>query len=356
MGQCPDNCQSANRHTHFNGEVLDTVKRVLGAGLVVALCATLGACSTGTGSEAKDDGPTFPDQRIEYTVPFGPGGGTDLISRKLAAVAEPILGQQVVIVNKPGGSGTIGPSEVMRAKPDGYTIGLSNNQGAVFTPMTVDLPYDGPEDYQPIIKLSELPCVLVVRDDSPYKTLADFTKAAQADPGSLTIGVAGKLTACDLVWQGQFAKEANVEAVTAPFTGGAGEAATALLGGKTDGFLGDIIAVLPHIRSGDMRALVVFQEKRHSLLKETPSIVEAGYSNTLPITYFVMGPAGMPKSVVDTLYSSFAEAIKSAEFQDWAAGTGYVLDPKGPADLLAELQSQRAQYEKIISVLGVGKK
>lgn len=335
------------------------MKRVVGIGLVVTLYVTLAACSTGTGNNSSDgsnDGPKFPDHRIEYTVPFGPGGGTDLISRKLADVAEPFLGQQVVIVNKPGGSGTIGPSEVMQANADGYTIGLSNNQGAVFTPMTVDLPYDGPEDYQPIIKLSELPCVLVVRSDSPIQSLDDFTKAAQANPGSLTIGVAGKLTACDLVWQGQFAKEAKVDAVTAPFTGGAGEAATALLGGKTDGFLGDIIAVLPHIRSGDMRALVVFQKERHPLLKETPSIVEEGYANTLPIMYFVMGPARMPKKVVETLYSAFAKAIKSSEFQEWAAETGYLLDPKGPDELLAELQSQRAEYEKIISVLGVGKK
>jgi tripartite-type tricarboxylate transporter receptor subunit TctC len=241
----------------------------------------------------------------------------------------------------------------MHAKADGYTIGLSNNQAAVFTPKISKLPYKGPEDYQPIIKLSELPCVLTVRADSPYKSPEEFIQAAKKDPGKLRVSVAGKLTACDLVWQGQFAKEAGINVITAPFTGGAGEAATALLGGQVEASLGDITAVMPHVRAGKMRAIAVFQKERHPLLPDTKSIVEAGYSNTLPITYFVMGPKGMDPKVLETLVAKLREAIAKPAFQEFAKTAGYRLDPKGPDELLAELKAQRADYEKIIAALNI---
>ena len=174
----------------------------------------------------------YPNRDITLIVPYNPGGSTDPLARQYAAQLEKILRAKVNTENKPGGSGTIGMGVVVRAKPDGYTLGLATNSIMAYQPLVNSgLAFNTTNDYQPIVKLIDLPNVLFVRGDAPWKTFKDFMADARKNPGRIRVSVAALRGTNDLVMQ-QFNMLAGVKLVMVPFTGGAGEATVALLGGR----------------------------------------------------------------------------------------------------------------------------
>lgn len=320
--------------------------------VVLAACGTTGVTPSG-GTSSPGNGDNYPSRAVTWIVGFDPGGGQDTISRQVVEGAKPHFDAEINVLNRPGASGTIGVGEVLKADPDGYTIGISNNQTVLFSPQIINLSFKGLDDFQPIVKLAEVPCVLAVKKDAPWKTTEEFLTDARQRPGAIRAAVAGRYSMCDLTWLGQFAPQANIDVTTVPFTGGSAEAAAAVLGGQVEAFVGDAIAVNGFIQSGDMRPLLVLQDKRHFLFPDTTSMGDLQMEPPLPLVYFVLGPKGMDPKVVETLRDAFTAAMSTPEFDKFAKANGYQIDPLGPDELRAQLLDQQETFTKLIDELQI---
>lgn len=296
----------------------------------------------------------YPASPITYVVPFGAGGATDRVSRLLAELSEPLLGQKVVIINRPGASATIGTSEIFRAQPDGYTIGLTFDNALNFQPLRVRLPYRGVGDFQPIFRIGAVPFTLVVRADAPWRTLGDYVSEARVRPGNLRAGVSGKLTPPDLVAQ-LFKQAAGIDVTTVPFTGGGAESIAALLGGHAESAIEGAAGVVPHIEAGKLRALAVFSTVRLPTLPDVPTALERGYDVTLPTIHVVVGPRGLSPEVVTKLNRTFSDVWRLPAFQTYLRTNGYapVPHPADPDELRTELEGTAAMYGRIARLLSL---
>ncbi len=281
----------------------------------------------------------YPNRDITFIVPYGPGGSTDPISRQFAGQLAKELKATINVENKPGGSATVGTGQVIRAKPDGYTIGLSSNSALAYQPLVNKaLAWKSPSDYQSIVSLVYLPAIISVKADSPYKTLEDLLNAARKNPGKVRVAVSGYRTAPDLVIQ-ELNKVAKLKLATVPFTGGGGEALVALLGGRVEAVSGYAPTVRAHVAAGTVRVLASFSKEKYPLFPNAESVVQAGYNVTLPADYGIIGPKGMPKDVTDKLNKASLKVANSKEFAEFAKKMGLaldVLDSKGMDQKLIE--------------------
>jgi tripartite-type tricarboxylate transporter receptor subunit TctC len=294
----------------------------------------------------------FPVKPINLIVPFGPGGPTDIVARSVAEQASQGFSERIVVMNKPGASATLGSGEVFRAKPDGYTILLADNISTVLQPKRMKLAYQGAHDFQPIIKLADIPNVLVVQADSKWRTLNDFVKAAKAQPGTLRVSTAGRYTGTDLNML-EFNKVAGVDTTTVPVSGGTGESVTLLLGGHVEAIVAAPAAVVSHVQAGKLRPLAVFSTKRIDLFPEAPSTHELGFKTTMRVMVFISGPKGLDKAALNALHATLEKAVKSPKFVEFARRTGYQLDPLGPQALGKELEDWGTYFAGLVQELKI---
>jgi tripartite-type tricarboxylate transporter receptor subunit TctC len=279
----------------------------------------------------------YPAHEITFIVPFAAGGSTDVIARQFTSQLELQLRAKVIAENKTGASGTIGTGAIVRAKPDGYTIGIVPSEVLTYQPIVhPDLPYRSPDDYQPIAKLGDRASILFVRADSRWRDFGEFMAELKAKPGKLRASVPGLGTLSDLVVQ-QFNKAAGVNLVTVPFSGGGSEAMIALLGGRVETFIGSVTGNLGQVQAGKVRALAVFQKGRHDIFPDATSVVDAGYDVALKVGFFVVGPKGLPKDVLDKLVTASLQVARSDEFAKFAKTNDFVPDVKAPEAARAEL-------------------
>ncbi len=310
------------------------------AAALLAAGVALSGCALIRGSE-------YPAQDITFIVPFAPGGNSDMISRILTQEGEQLLKRKLIIVNKPGGSATIGIAEIAQAKPDGYTIGLGTTSAAALQLHLSKLPYGGPDTYQPIVKVIEQSALLAVRSDAPWKTLDEFLADAKKRPGAIRVATSGS-TSIDAFMLHQFASVAGVELTAVPFSGGGGEAMTAFLGGHVEANASYVPNVRQYVESGQARVLAIFKD-RTPVFPEVPSALDFGYKVTAPGTlYFVMGPKGMDKGVVDKLNAAFTTVLKGETFQKFARDNGMSVDPVGPTELAKQISEIIDTYGKLV--------
>ncbi len=296
-------------------------------------------------------GQNYPTRDITLIVPYNPGGGTDPVARQFAIQMEKELKGNINVENRPGGSGTIGAGAVVRAKPDGHTIGLGSNTILGFQPLVVPgLSFKTPGDYQPVVKLMDQHVNLVVRADAPWKTFSDFMADVRKNPGKIRASVSGKLGQPDLVVQ-QLNKAAGVKITTVPLTGGAGEALVALLAGRVEANIGTGASTLAHIQAGTIRALAVFQKGKHELFPEATPVGDLGYDATTPSAYYVIAPKGLPKDVLDKLVPASLRVVRSPEYAKFCKANGYEVDPKGPEELTAEINYYLKVFADLIKFL-----
>ena len=223
----------------------------------------------------------YTSRDLTFIVPYGSGGSTDPISRQFASLLEKELGRNINIQNKPGAAGTLGISQIVSSKPDGYTMGLAPNASLIFQPMVnKDLVYKTPADYEPIAKLVSLPYILVVRADAPWKTLEDLIQGARKRPNQIRASVSGVRATNDLTLQ-QLNKSAGIRIRTIAFTGGGGEAMVALLGGRVETYVGTGASTAGHVKAGTVRVLAVFQKGKYDLFPEATPVGDAGHDATL---------------------------------------------------------------------------
>lgn len=308
---------------------------------------TMTACSLGdAGSVASDD---FPSEDITLLVPYEAGGPTDVAARAVAPVLEEELGATVVVENKPGGSGAMATTEVITSAPDGHTIGLITGGSAVLAPLANDVGYTH-EDMTPLGVLSEVPSLIAVGKNSPYKNADQFFKAAQKNPGELNVAVPGAST-MQGVELDRLAKQYNVDVTAVPFDSSA-EMTTALLGNNVDAvFVSLADDVVQAIDDGRMRPLAVSPEQRLTWLPDVPTLREAGFEN-LTLSGSTYGLTAH-KDVPEEIASRYEQALKVANKDPRlikAVGEHYIRDEFCDAACFTRiLDETRSTYAPILT-------
>lgn len=252
----------------------------------------------------------FPEKHITLIVPWNSGGSTDLSIRPLAAAAEKILGQPIIVVNKPGAAATIGMSEVARATPDGYTIGVYN-AATFMAPLTsIPVTYDPVKSFSFICYYGENLIGIVVRREAPWKTLQEMIADGRQNPGKISYGIPGSTTTEALMGDGlQSASGAKFTAV--PFTGVA-PVLNALLGGHVD-FISATSTWAPHVAKGELRLLALNSTTRTKIYPDVPTLRELGFPYLRSIAVLA-GPAGIPEDRRAKLEAAFRSGMKSDAF------------------------------------------
>ena len=294
---------------------------------------------------------SYPNRDITFIVPYAPGGSTDPISRQFAGQLAKELNATINVENKPGGSATIGTGQVIRSKPDGYTIGLTSNSVLAYQPLVnKTLTWKSPQDYQSIVSLVDLPAIITVKADSPYKTFEDLLNAARKNPGKVRVAVSGYRTAPDLVIQ-ELNKVAKIRLATVPFTGGGAEALVALLGGRVEAVSGYAPTVRAHVAAGTVRVLASFSKEKYAIFPDAESVVQAGYNVTLPADYSIVGPKGMPKEVLDKLLPASLKVANSKEFAEFASKMGLILDIRDAKGMDLEMLDYKKTFSDLIEFM-----
>ena len=259
---------------------------------------------------------TYPSKPITMIVPFPPGGIADLTGRPTAIAMEKVLKQKIVIENKAGAGGGIGMAQVAKAKPDGYTIMMALSSISVIPEADKLLgraPMYTLDQLAPIALISADPTILVVRAESPWKSVKDFVDDAKKRPGAISYsssGIYGTLH----VAMAMLGDAAGVSLHHVPFTG-AGPAITALLGGHVDALASGPGAVIQHIKAGKLRALASWGDKRIDALPDLPTLKELGYGAEFFIWSGIFAPAGTPQPVLATLRHAAQEAARDPQFK-----------------------------------------
>jgi tripartite-type tricarboxylate transporter receptor subunit TctC len=252
----------------------------------------------------------YPNKPVTLIMVQPAGGTGDLTARLIAKCAEKFLGQPVIVVNKVGGSGTVGTAAMAASKPDGYTIGTLGQSPVILTPHLIKLSYHPIKDIEPIIQYGINNFAVSVRYDSPFMTFKDAIEYARKNPGVLTFGTSGVNSVVHITIE-KIARIEKVEMIHVPFKGGP-EAITAAMGGHVAMAAGDISSSL--LKAKKLRLLAIFPDQRWDEFPEVPTMKDLGYN--IPIPYFVgLGaPKGTPEPILNKLEDAFTKAMKDPEF------------------------------------------
>ena len=288
----------------------------------------------------------YPDRPIKLVVPFSPGGGTDSIARGLAAGMSQVLGQSVIIDNKPGAGTVIGSDAVAKSAPDGYTLVVATFAHAVNPSLIAKLPFDTEKAFAPVVMIARGPNVLVVRADSPLKSVKDLVDAAKQDPAKLSYASQGNGTSAHLAGE-MFENIAQVKLTHVPYRG-AGPAMTDLLGGQVDMMFATAAAVSPHIASGKLRALGVTSSERSPVLKSIPAISETVKGYSVESWYALFAPAGTTPEVISKLNAAVKQAAQTSEFRGKLEPEGLQVSTGTPQDLEAYVKREEMRWRKVV--------
>ena len=251
----------------------------------------------------------FPSKPVHIFVPYAAGGGVDILARTLGDVVSKAWGQTVVVENRPGAGGVVASQALVSASPDGYTLIVVASGHATNPFLYPKIPYDTFKDFTPISLLASSPNILLVRADSPFKTLADVIAQAKAKPGSLSFAHAGTGTSTHLA--GELLKDlAKIDIAAIPYKGGA-PAINDLLGGQIPLSFNNGPESVGQIAAGTLRALAVTTAARAPFLPEVPSIGETVPGYDTEVWWGLLGPGGMPRELLEKLSLDFVAAVNT---------------------------------------------
>jgi tripartite-type tricarboxylate transporter receptor subunit TctC len=315
----------------------------------VALLATLALAPAAGGDARAQD---FPQRLIKLVVGYPPGGPIDTTARILVPRLAAILGQTVIVENRPGATGTLAGKNLVTTAADGYTIMLGNASSlAVMPAITHYRDYDTLKSFAPIAKLTEGYEVLVVAPDGP-KTVQELIAEARANPGKLNFGSAGFGNLTHL--SGELLKlRTGIDIVHIPYKG-APEAQTALLAGQIHMMFGDVAGLLPMVRAGQLRALGVSSERRDKLAPELPTLIEDGLPDFVALTFTgIVAPAATPPAIVMRLNGAINQALAEPEVRTALERLGAEVRPGAPADFAAFLAREKRKWDEVVRQSGV---
>jgi tripartite-type tricarboxylate transporter receptor subunit TctC len=295
---------------------------------------------------------TYPTKPVRLIVPFPAGGPADIFGRFLAQGMSARLGQPVVIENISGASGVLGVDRAAKSPADGYTLALISSTAASIGPFAMaNMPFDPGRDLALITTAVRVPEVVVVNSTLPVSTLAELIAYAKANPGKVNYGSAGSGGITHLA--GELLKEeAGINIVHVPYKGAA-PAVNDLVGGQVQMGIFDVPVVLPHIRSGKLKALAVTSLKRAATLPETQTTAEVNYPKVLSDNWYgLIGPLGMRPAVLNRIHAAAVAALTSAEVAEQYAKVGGVPMPSSPEEFAVYLAQDQAKWGKVVKTIG----
>jgi len=310
--------------------------------------AALAVCMVLPGQAAA----AYPEKPIRLVVPFSPGGSTDTLGRLLADALPPILGQPVIVENKPGAGGNIGGDLVARAEPDGYTLLLAAAGPTVINPSLYhDMPFDPAKDLVPITCITREHNLMAVGNDVPAKTLSEFVDYARAHPGKLSFGSPGNGTPAQLA--GELLKQkAGIDMQHVPYKG-TGPAITDLIAGHITVMIDNMPALLPQVEAGRLRALAVPSDNRAAAAPQVPTFEEAGMPGFVVMAWKgLMAPAGTPEPVVQRLSAAISQALQDPKLRERLVALG--AEPLGstPQQFARQIATETAWWRDLIKSTG----
>lgn len=316
----------------------------------ILLCLALAAVFAMGSASAQE----YPNGPVTLVVPYGPGGASDLAGRALAQTAKSYLGEPITVINKPGAGGMNGARFVSDAEPDGQTLLLAR-VGMALTPAVNPQATVGWDDYTFVSALEATPMILAVKGDSEYDSVDDLLEAIKAKKGRMTYAASGA-TAIDGFTVQALLSDADLDPLTAatlvPYKGG-GALATALLGGHVDFLAIAAGSLMPHIKSGDMKPLMVFAPKRMDELPDVPTASELGYEQAGKITGWsaLYGPKGLPDDVVKKWREVLAKVAKDDKWLELAHRRGSI-STIGETDMPTYAKDQYELFHRLAKKFG----
>ena len=290
--------------------------------------------------------PAWPSRPLRLVIPFPPGGTTDILARFIAPPLAAALGQSVVIENRSGGAGAVGVVETLRAAPDGHTFCITIST-LITAALLTRQPYHPVNDVTPILHLANVANILVVNKALPVRSVAELIAYGKANPGGLAYGSPGIGTSVHLSGE-MFKQAAGIEMVHVPYRGG-GPALADLVGGQLQLMFGNASSTLPFVRADQVRALAVTAATRQAYAPELPTIAEAAIPGfAVAEWYAVIGPAGMPATVVDRLNHQILAIVGTPEGRAKLLDLGSEIVGGSPADFGAFLREDMTRTEALI--------
>jgi tripartite-type tricarboxylate transporter receptor subunit TctC len=293
----------------------------------------------------------YPDRPVRIVVGFPPGGSSDTVARVVAQQLSPLLGQPVVVENKPGAGGVIGSDAVAKAPPDGYTLLLATAGHSTAAAIMQKLPFDAIKDFAWITTVTTYPFAIATASDSSIKSLEDLIAKAKAAPGRITYSSAGVGTSHHLLGE-WLSSLAGIEMNHIPFKGGTSPL-TEVLAGRVDVMVETMTLVLPHIKSGKLRGLAVTSPEPKDYLPDVPPA-----SKTVPGLVFqswlgIAAPAGTPAAVVESLNKNLRKALAQPEVQKRLAALGGGAAPVTPDEMREQVQTEIERWKKLVDSRGI---
>jgi len=295
---------------------------------------------------------TYPSKTIRVIVPYAPGGSTDVVFRILAPRLTEILGQTVVVENRPGASSTIGLDIAAKAPPDGYTVGTPNITFGANPSLMKKMPFDTEKDLLPVSLVSIVTLVMTVHPSVPARSVKALIALAKSKPDSLNYGSAGNASANHLATE-RFSYMAGIKMVHVPYKGG-GPAVISVVGGETAILFATIPSSIQHFQSGRLIPLGVSSLKRNVALPNVPSIAEAALPGFEAIEWNgVVVPAGTPPAIITRLNQAIVKALAIPDVKERIIGLG--ADPVGssPEEFAAFIKKELATWSKVIKEVGI---
>ena len=304
----------------------------------------------GAGSRAPAESDAYPSRAVRWIVPYTAGGATDVLSRLICQRLSERLGQTFIVENKPGAGSNIGTQAVISAPPDGYTLLLTSTANAINASFDPTLPYDFARSIAPVAGVARIPLVLVINNDLPIHSVADFIAYAKANPGKLSIASSGIGTSLHLSGE-LFKAMAGIQFVHVPYRGSA-PGLTDVMSGQIQGMFDNVTSSFELVRSGKLRALGVTTKERSAALPDVPPIGDtlAGFETSS--FYGVGAPRGTPQAAVDLLNREINAALNDSLIRQRLAELGAVPILGSAGEFGAMLTVETERWRKVVDLSG----
>ncbi len=295
---------------------------------------------------------TYPVKPLRFVIPLAPGGGTDMVARRVAQRLSEALGQSVMPDNRPAVDGVIASEIVARARPDGYTLLFSSSSHAMNVAIGRKLPYDAIRDFLPITQTANQQLILVVHPSLPVHSVHELIDYAKARPGKLNYGASSNAVQLPMEL---FNAMAGIKINYIPYKGSA-PVLVDLLAGRIETSFSPAVATLPHVRSNKLRALAIGDLKRSAAFPEIPTVAESGIPKFQATAWTgLLAPANTPAAIISRLNREVVRIVLSPDFKEWITQSG--ADPVGstPEEFLAFIKSEITKWSGIAKTIDTGR-
>lgn len=297
----------------------------------------------------------YPSERSLTILAGYPAGGlVDIVSRVLAEGMKSKFPRGVVVVNRPGAAGSVAVVEVVRGRPDGYTVVLTPASALVIHAQLNDLAYKTPDDYEPFVNLVSYYPNLVVRSEAPWKNAQELISEAKANPGKVRVGTPGEGTSSHLNLE-ELMFRAGIKVTHVPYAGW-GQSAPALLGNHIEAVVAQPGEVKPQVDGKKMRLLMVFQPKRHALFPDVPTAAELGWEVANGVWYLLAAPKGTPAPLLGYLHDAARAAVEDPAFATMMTARGVDVDYRPGEQLRGDLWKEYKLHTEILRRIGMLKR